>query len=113
MSGKLKAPLAAIFRDEQRTETVHSLATDILAKYAEDDPSLLAELLMDSDPKSYASLFPVVEQQAARVIPVFQAELARGRAAGRDRGGLGASQGRAGRAAGAGGSGLDPAGACR
>jgi hypothetical protein len=38
---------------------------------------LLAGLLMDSDPKAFASLFPVAEQQAAGAIPVFQAELTR------------------------------------
>jgi eukaryotic-like serine/threonine-protein kinase len=80
-SGKLKAPLAAIFRDKQRSETVHSVATDILAKYASDDPELLAELMI-SDSSSYPSLFLVVEPQAARVVPMFQAELARGQPAG-------------------------------
>jgi serine/threonine protein kinase/formylglycine-generating enzyme required for sulfatase activity len=76
--GKLTAPLAAIFRDDQRSETDHSLATDILADYASDDPDLLADLLMAADPKSYRTLFPVVERQAEKTMPVFQAEIARG-----------------------------------
>ena len=75
--GKLTAPLAAIFRDPGRSETARSLATDILADYASDEPGVLAELLMVADPKAYGTLFPVAERQAAKAVPVFQAELAR------------------------------------
>ena len=75
--GKLTAPLATIFADKSRSETEHSLATNILADYASDDPDRLAELLMVADPKAYRSLFPVAEKQAEQVLPVFQAELAR------------------------------------
>ena len=32
---------------------------------------------MDADPKAYASLFPLAQQQAAGVLPVLQAEIAR------------------------------------
>src|SRR5262249_49930710 len=75
--GKLTAPLAAIFRDQQRPEDIHSKATDILADYAQDDPGLLAELLMDSPSKAFVSLFPVAERRAERTLPVFQAEMAK------------------------------------
>jgi formylglycine-generating enzyme required for sulfatase activity len=74
---RLLNPLASIFRDKGRSESERNFATTLLADYAKDDPSLLAELLMDSDPKAYASLFPVAERQAAGALPVFQAELAR------------------------------------
>ena len=37
--GKLTAPLATIFRDKRRPETEHTLATNILADYASDDPT--------------------------------------------------------------------------
>ncbi len=73
--GKLTAPLATIFRDKSRPETVHSLATDILTDYASDDPDRLAELLMVSDPNAYVSFFPVAAKRAERILPVFQAEL--------------------------------------
>src|SRR5262249_11379248 len=73
--GKLTTPLATIFRDKQLSETAHSLATDILAEYASDDPDLLAELLMVSDPKSYARLFPVVEWLGAKALPGFRAQI--------------------------------------
>jgi formylglycine-generating enzyme required for sulfatase activity len=75
--GQLTGPLAAIFRDKNRSETVHSLVTDILADYGRDEPGLLAELMMVSDPKAYASLFPVIERQVAQALPLFQAEIAR------------------------------------
>jgi len=73
--GKLTSPLAAIFRDKSRLETEHTLATNILADYASDDPDRLAGLLVVSDPKAYRSLFPVVEKRAEQILPVFEAEL--------------------------------------
>ena len=72
---KLKAPLATIFRDENRPETQRMQAADILTNYASDDPNLLADLLMDANPKAYATLFPVVERQATKTLPMFRAEI--------------------------------------
>lgn len=78
MRGELTAPVAVIFRDKQRSEDVLAKATDILANYAQREPALLASLLMDADPKAFVAIFSVAERVADRVIPVFQAELARG-----------------------------------
>jgi len=39
--------------------------------------SPLARVFRDAGPKAYASLFPVAQQQAAGVLPVLQAEIAR------------------------------------
>ena len=75
--GKLTAPLAAIFQDKSRSDSEHTLATDILTDYASDDPDRLAELLMVADPKAYLSLFPVAEKRAEQVLAVFRAELAK------------------------------------
>jgi formylglycine-generating enzyme required for sulfatase activity/tetratricopeptide (TPR) repeat protein len=72
---RLTAPLAAILQNKSRSETVHSLATDILTDYASDDPDRLAELLMVSDPKAFVSLFPVAETRTEQVLPIFLAEL--------------------------------------
>jgi formylglycine-generating enzyme required for sulfatase activity len=74
---RLLNPLASIFRDAGRSDSERNFATTLLADYASDDPRLLADLLMDAGPKSYASLFPVVERQAARAISVLQAEIAK------------------------------------
>ncbi len=59
---KLQSPLAAVFRDrgEDRANE-RSLATNILADYAADQPGVLADLLMDADDKQFAMLFPKVE----------------------------------------------------
>ncbi len=76
VADRLRTPLAAIFRDAGQPETVHSLATDILAEYAAEDPGLLAGLLLDADPKAYARFFPVAERLAARILPLLRARLA-------------------------------------
>jgi serine/threonine protein kinase/formylglycine-generating enzyme required for sulfatase activity/tetratricopeptide (TPR) repeat protein len=73
--GKLTMPLAKIFAEKSRSETMHSLATDILADYASQDPDLLAELLMVSDHTAFRRLFPVAEKKAEQVLPIFRAEL--------------------------------------
>jgi serine/threonine protein kinase/tetratricopeptide (TPR) repeat protein len=72
---KLIAPLAAVFRDGTRPETEHNIATNTLADFAADDPTTLADLLMDADPKAYLTLFPVAQRLAEEVLPAFQAEL--------------------------------------
>jgi serine/threonine protein kinase/formylglycine-generating enzyme required for sulfatase activity/tetratricopeptide (TPR) repeat protein len=74
---KLSAPIATIFQDKSRSETVHSLATDILTEYANDDPARLAELLLSADHTAYRNLFPVAEKLAEHVLPFFQGELER------------------------------------
>src|SRR5262249_53178556 len=73
----LLTPLARVFRDAGRLESERSFATTILIDYASDDPPLLADLLVDAGPKAYANLFPVAQQQAAGVLPVLQAEIAK------------------------------------
>jgi eukaryotic-like serine/threonine-protein kinase len=73
----LLSPLARVFRDAGRLESERSFATTILIDYGVDDPPLLADLLMEAGPKAYASLFPVAQQQAAGVLPVLQAEIAK------------------------------------
>jgi serine/threonine protein kinase/tetratricopeptide (TPR) repeat protein len=74
---KLTLPLAAIFRDKSRSDSEHTQATSILADYAGDDPSLIADLLMDADPKAYGAFFPIAERQSETTVPRFQAEIAR------------------------------------
>ena len=71
----LTAPLAAIFRDKKRLGTEGILAARILADYASDDPNLVANLLMDADPTAYAAFFPIAQKQAAKTLPLFQAEI--------------------------------------
>src|SRR5262249_35082282 len=49
----------------------------ILVDYAQDDPGILAELLIAADLKAYRTLFPVAQRQAEQVLPVLQTELDR------------------------------------
>src|SRR5271165_3144808 len=73
---QLLASLATTFRDPQRPKTERYFATNILADYASDQPNLLADLLMDADfLKTYAAFFPIAQEQAAKTLPLFQAEL--------------------------------------
>ncbi len=75
--GKLITPLATIFQEKSRSETVHSLTTDILTDYANDDPAQLAELLLVAEPKAYLSFFGITQTQAEKIIPFFQSEIAK------------------------------------
>ena len=111
VQGRLVVPLVAIFRDKARPETEHVLATNILAEYGRDDPDLLAELIMIADPKAYKTFFAVAERQREKVLPLFQAELARkAPASGNDASRLAFGQRRAGPTAGPGGGGHGPHG---
>ena len=74
---RLTAPLAAILRDTARPETERTLAADLIADYARDDPDVLADGLMNAPPKAYTILYPVLELQADQTVRVFQAELAK------------------------------------
>ena len=72
---KLTAPLASIFRDRNRSESDRAQATDILTLYASDDLDLITNLLMDADHTAYAAFFPIAQKQAAKTLPLFEAEI--------------------------------------
>jgi serine/threonine protein kinase len=72
---KLLAPLAVVYRDAKRRETERSLATDILAEYAADQPELLANLLMDADAKPFAVLYPKLQEQGEQGLSVLVSEV--------------------------------------
>jgi len=74
---KLTSPLAAVFRDKSRPETEHTLATDILTDYAGDDPDLIADLLMDADPKAYGAFFAIARRQESKTLALLQVEVAK------------------------------------
>ena len=75
--GKLSPALTAVFEDADRSDTQHTLATNILADFAADDPERLAELLLVADTKAFLTLFPIAATQAKKIVPVLRAELAR------------------------------------
>ena len=47
------------------------MATNILTDYASDDADLIADLLMDADPKAYADFFLIAQRQAAKTLPTL------------------------------------------
>jgi serine/threonine protein kinase/formylglycine-generating enzyme required for sulfatase activity len=71
----LRPRLAAIFREAKRGESEHALAADILVGYAADAPALLADLLLDAEPKSFRKFLPVVESQGPAARGVLEAEI--------------------------------------
>jgi hypothetical protein len=70
----LLAPLADIFRD-RNTERAseHTLATNLLADYAADQPQVLAGLLMDADQKQFAVIYPKLKGRAEDGLPLLTA----------------------------------------
>jgi formylglycine-generating enzyme required for sulfatase activity len=72
---KLLPSLSALYRDPKRRETERSLATDLLADYAADQPALLADLLMDAEDKQFAVLYPKFREQGARGLSELTGEI--------------------------------------
>ncbi len=58
----LLAPLTDLYRDVRRHAMERSMATDILADYAADQPQVLAELVMDADETQFAVIYPTFEK---------------------------------------------------
>ena len=52
-----------------------SLATNILADYAADQPQVLADLLMDADEKQFAVIYPKFKDQGEQGLPVLIGEI--------------------------------------
>jgi hypothetical protein len=63
---KLVPQLSVVYRNASRRETERSLAADILADYAADDPQMLADLLMDADEKQFAVIYPKLKEQGEK-----------------------------------------------
>jgi hypothetical protein len=74
---KVTAPLATIFRNKEHPETERSLAVNILADYASDDPVLLTDLLMDSGEKQFAVLFDKLKTHQDLAVRPLEDELAK------------------------------------
>jgi serine/threonine protein kinase len=75
MRAPLRTPLAAIFREVGRRDVERSLAADILAAYAADQPQVLADLLMDADDKQFAVIYPKFKDRGEEGLPVLIAEI--------------------------------------
>jgi serine/threonine protein kinase len=74
----LRLPLAKVFRGEEKSLVEYrQVAANVLADYADDQPDLLADLLLAADPRQYAVLFPVLQAHRERAAQRMRAELAR------------------------------------
>jgi formylglycine-generating enzyme required for sulfatase activity/tetratricopeptide (TPR) repeat protein len=77
IAGLLTIPLATIFRDRTRPEGQRLLAASMFKSYIIDEPGMVADLLMDADPKTFPTFFAMAERQKEKTSRVFEAELAR------------------------------------
>lgn len=75
IKGKLLAALANIYRDINERESDRTLATNILADYASDQPHVLAELLIDADEQQFALIYPKLKDRAEQVLPVLTSQI--------------------------------------
>jgi formylglycine-generating enzyme required for sulfatase activity len=69
---KLLGPLAQVYRNREQPELERSLATSILADYASNQPSILADLLLDADEKQFAVIYPNVAADRERAVAILE-----------------------------------------
>ena len=69
-------PLAAFYRNHSTERSYErTLATNLLADYAANQPRVLAGLVMDGDEKQFARIYPLVEKNKDRCIPELVGEI--------------------------------------
>ncbi len=72
----LLAPLGDIFRDRNAERaSERTLATNLLADYAADQPQVLADLLMDADEKQFAVIYPKFKDRGEQGLPLLTGEI--------------------------------------
>ena len=75
IKGKLLPSLASIYRNPNGRESERTLATNILADYAADQPHVLADSLMDADEKQFAVIYPKFKDKGDQGAPVLTGEI--------------------------------------
>ena len=76
VKARLLGPLSGVFREQQPERTAErSLATNLLADYAADQPQLLARLVMNADDKQFTIIFTKLQQRGEEGLPWLQGEL--------------------------------------
>ena len=71
---KLLMPLSAVLRGRDGSEQERTQASEIFADYAADQPELLADLLMDTDDKQFAVIYPKFKEHPERGLPILISE---------------------------------------
>src|SRR5262249_689293 len=75
---RLQGKLTEIFRDRRDERLAErTLATNVLAEWAADQPRLLADLLLDADARQFSKLWPKVVVHGATAARSLRAELDR------------------------------------
>ena len=54
--------MQSVFINAKTTETQKSLATALIRDYAKEDPKVIVATLIESDPKTFATLLPVLKK---------------------------------------------------
>ncbi len=72
---KLFPQLSAIYRESTRRDVERSLATDILADFAADQPQVLANLLMDADEKQFVVIYPKFKDRGEEGVRILTDEI--------------------------------------
>jgi eukaryotic-like serine/threonine-protein kinase len=72
---KLLVSLVNIYRDPNGRESERTLATNILADFAGNQPKVLADLLMDADEKQFAVIYKAFRDQREQGLPVLTGEI--------------------------------------
>jgi formylglycine-generating enzyme required for sulfatase activity len=76
VKNRLLSQLSDIFRNHQPERTAErSLATNLLADYAADQPEVLADLVMDADEKQFAVFFPKLKDRGEQGLPALSREI--------------------------------------
>jgi formylglycine-generating enzyme required for sulfatase activity len=77
VKGKLLPSLAKTYRDTSTRESDRTLATNILADYAANQPPFLADLLMDADEGQFVVLFSKLKVLGELGLPFMKTEIAK------------------------------------
>ncbi len=72
---RLMVPLAALYRDRERSETERNLASNLLEDYATDQPQVLTDLLMDSGEDHFVRWFGKLAGHNEIAVPLLEQEL--------------------------------------
>jgi eukaryotic-like serine/threonine-protein kinase len=76
VKARLLGPLSDVFREQQPERTAErTLATNLLADYAADQPQVLADLVMDADEKQFAIIFTKLKERGEDGLSLLQGEV--------------------------------------
>jgi formylglycine-generating enzyme required for sulfatase activity len=75
--GALMPELVRLFADPARRDIERSLAADVLSTYAADDPAVLADVVMMTEPSHFTTLADSVGEVLDGVAPLLEAETAK------------------------------------